>query len=166
MTPHPTIATNPRIARAEAEQPDATAASWYGLAALIVVSLYGFVDRQVFVLLAEPIKLSMKLSDLQLGLLQGLGVAVFAAIVSYPIAWLADRFDRRVVLSACIAVWSLAVIACGLARDFNELFVASAIVGAGEAGLTPIVFALIRRCSATTSDSSPTPSTPWPDGSA
>ena len=143
MTVHPAAAVDDPMQPTTSRQADATPASWYGLAVLVVVSLYGFVDRQVFVLLAEPIKLSMNLTDLQLGLLQGLGVAVFAAVVSYPIAWLADRHDRRVVLSACIVVWSLAVLACGMARDFNELFAASAIVGAGEAGLVPIVFALI-----------------------
>lgn len=123
--------------------PDATPAAWFALAILMLVGLYAFVDRQVFVLQAEPIRQQMLLSDLQIGLLQGLGVALFASIAGYPIGWLADRFDRRVVLSGCIVVWSLAVAACGLARDFSELFIASALVGAGEAGFTPIAYALI-----------------------
>jgi len=113
------------------------------LSILIVVALYGVVDRQVFIMLAEQIKTSMELSDFQLGLLQGLGVSLFAAIVGYPIGWLADRYDRRVVLACCVVVWSLAVAACGLASDFKMLFIASAMVGAGEAGITPIMFALI-----------------------
>ncbi len=124
-------------------QPDASAASWYGLAVLIVVSLYAVVDRQVFVLLAEPMRLQLGLTDLQLGTLQGLGVSLFAAVVGYPIGWLADRIDRRRVLAGCIVVWSLAVVACGLAQGFEQLLLASAVVGAGEAGVIPIVFALI-----------------------
>jgi MFS family permease len=125
------------------KQPDATTASWYGLAVLIVVALYGVVDRQVFVLMAEPIRVNMGLSDFQLGLLNGLGVSLFAAVAGYPIGWLADRYDRRVVLACCIVVWSLAVVACGLAEGFTALFLASAMVGAGEAGITPIMFSLI-----------------------
>lgn len=123
--------------------PDATPASWYGLAVLIVITLYAVVDRQVFILMAEPIRVGMGLNDFQLGLLNGISVSLFAAVAGYPIGWLADRYDRRVVLGCCIVVWSLAVVACGLAENFTALFIASAMVGAGEAGLTPIVFSLI-----------------------
>ncbi len=124
-------------------QPDATPASWYGLAVLIAVALYSVVDRQVFVLMAEPIRVSMGLNDFQLGLLNGLGVSLFAAIGGYPIGWLADRYDRRIVLAGCIVVWSLAVVACGLAQSFPALLLASAMVGAGEASIVPIMFSMI-----------------------
>lgn len=143
MNSHATPDYKASTRRAQADPPDATPASWYGLSILIVVALYGVVDRQVFIMLAEQIKTSMELSDFQLGLLQGLGVSLFAAIVGYPIGWLADRYDRRVVLACCVVVWSLAVAACGLASDFKMLFIASAMVGAGEAGIMPIMFALI-----------------------
>ena len=142
MTPmSPTLSAAPP--QAGTPQPDATAASWYGLTVLIVITLYGVVDRQVFVLLAEPLRVSMGLNDFQLGLLNGISISLFAAVAGYPIGWLADRYDRRVVLAGCIIVWSLAVVACGLAQSFTALFIASAMVGAGEAGLTPIVFSLI-----------------------
>jgi MFS family permease len=139
MSPSFAVSASP----SSADEPDATAASWYGLATLIVVALYGVVDRQVFVLMAEPIRVNMGLNDFQLGLLNGLGVSLFAAVAGYPIGWLADRYDRRVVLACCIVVWSLAVVACGMAQTFPALFLASAVVGAGEAGITPIMFSLI-----------------------
>jgi MFS family permease len=101
------------------------------------------VDRHIFMLLAEPIRKALALSDLQLGLLQGTGIALFAALASYPLGWLGDRVDRRWVLAGCIAVWSGAVLACGLAQDFGQLLLASGMVGAGEAGLAPIAWALI-----------------------
>jgi MFS family permease len=124
-------------------EPDATAASWYGLAALILITLFSVADRQVFVLQAEVIRVQLALTDFQLGLLQGVGVSLSVAIATYPIGWLADRYDRRWVLAACIVLWSLGVAACGLAHDYTSLFVASAMVGLGEAGLAPIVLALI-----------------------
>ncbi len=123
--------------------PDATATSWYGLAVLTLVTLFALVDRRIFVLLAEPIKHDLALSDLQLGLLQGLGLAIFAVIVTYPVGWLADRYDRRYILVCCIGVWCSAVMACGFAQGFGHLFITSAMVGAGEAGLVPIVYAII-----------------------
>jgi MFS family permease len=125
------------------ESERAPTAAWVSLLVLIALGLYTYMDRQIFGLQAEPLRKALGLTDLQFGLLQGVSVALFAAVVGYPIAWLSDRFDRRTVLAGCIATWSLAVGACGLARDFNELFVTSALVGAAEAGLLPIAYALI-----------------------
>lgn len=119
------------------------AAAWYGLAVLTLVTLFAGVDRQVFILLADPVSKEMKLNNFDIGLLQGLGVVIFSTIASYPIAWLADRYDRRWVMAGCIFIWSLSVVACGLAASFSQLFIASAMVGAGAAGLAPIVYSLI-----------------------
>lgn len=134
---------NPKISATGESSALSEVASWYALAVLVVITLFGLVDRQIFLLMADPIKETFSLSDTQLGLLQGLGVALFSAIVAYPIGWLADRYNRKFVLFACVSVWSIAVVGCALASTFNELFIASAIVGAGEAGLVPIVFAMI-----------------------
>jgi MFS family permease len=132
------------IAAASAEPEGSTTwLSWYALAVLTAVTLFAFVDRQVLVLLAEQIRISLGLSDFQLGLLQGTGIAIFTAIAMYPLAWLADRFDRRLVLAGSIIAWSLAVVACGMAETFPQMLLASALVGAGEAGLAPLVFAAI-----------------------
>ena len=121
------------------ESERAPMSAWVSLLVLVALGLYTYMDRQIFGLQAEPLRQALGLSDLQFGLLQGVSVALFAAVVGYPIAWLSDRFDRRTVLAGCIATWSLAVGACGLARDFNELFVTSALVGAAEAGLCHVL---------------------------
>ena len=138
------VQTEAALAPPESKESErAPTAAWVSLLVLIALGLYTFMDRQIFGLQAEPLRKALGLTDLQFGLLQGVSVALFAAVVGYPIAWLSDRFDRRTVLAGCIATWSLAVGACGLARDFNELFVTSALVGAAEAGLLPIAYALI-----------------------
>jgi MFS family permease len=118
-------------------------AAWYALAVLSVVTLFALVDRQVLVLLSEPIRKQLGLSDFQLGLLQGTAVTLFAALAAYPISWLADRLDRRRVMAACVLAWSAACAACGLAQSYPQLLLASALVGAAEAGLVPITYALI-----------------------
>lgn len=117
--------------------------AWLSLAVLVVVGIYAVIDRQIFVLLAEPIKKDMALSDTQLGLLQGVGLALVGVVTIYPISWLADRFDRRIVVAACIALWSLAVIACGFAPNFAWLMVGASLVGIGEAGIAPTAYAII-----------------------
>lgn len=121
----------------------ATAAAWYGLFVLTLITLFATVDRQIFILLAQPIKAAINLSDFDLGLLQGLGLVVFSTLASYPIAWAADRMNRRFVMAGCIAIWSIAVALCGLVQSFPQIFIASALVGAGAAGISPIVYSLV-----------------------
>ena len=116
---------------------------WYLLTVLTIVTLFANVDRQVLILQAEPIRLALKLTDTQLGLLQGTGIAIFTAAATYPIAWLADRIDRRVVLALCLLVWSVSVVACGAAAGFISLMFAGSMVGAGEAGLVPVSYSAI-----------------------
>ena len=117
--------------------------AWYGLGVLIAATILAAVDRQILVLLAEPIRLSLGLSDTKLGLLQGLGIALFAGIAAFPLGWLADKFSRRIVLASCVLVWTAGTAACGMAWDFSSLFAAAVCLGIGEAGLAPIVYGLI-----------------------
>lgn len=126
-----------------AESGSAPVSAWYALAVLTVILIFATVDRAILSLLAEQVKKDLSLSDLQLGLVQGTGIAVFTAIAAFPMAWLADKFGRRLVLAASILIWSSAVVACGLAKSFEQILLASAMVGAGEAGLAPITYALI-----------------------
>jgi len=117
--------------------------AWYALAALSVVTLYALIDVQVLALLAQSLKTDLHLSDTQLGSLRGLGAVLFGAIAVVPLGWLADRIDRRLVLAMCILVWSGAVAACGLATGYWSLLLCMAFLAAGEAGVSPIVYALI-----------------------
>lgn len=117
--------------------------AWLGLLALVVVTFFANVDRQMLVLLAELIRAEFGLADIQVGLLQGAGIALFAGAAAIPIGWLADRMDRRAVLALCILLWSAATAACGLATGFWTLFIASIGLGIGEAGLMPIIYGLL-----------------------
>jgi MFS family permease len=116
---------------------------WAAFAVLMAALMFAFVDRQVLLLASEPIRLSLGLSDLQLGLLQGTGVALVAGLVTFPLGWLADRYDRRWVLAACVAVWSFSVFASSLVQTFEGLMLFTALAGAGEAGLTPIFYTVV-----------------------
>jgi MFS family permease len=121
----------------------ASVKAWYALAVLAAVTFCALLDRQILILLAEPIRHDLGLTDLQLGLVQGFGVALFAALAGFPLGWAADRFDRRIVLAVCIAWWSGAVVGCALSSSFVSLLLSAAMVGAGEAGLAPVMYALI-----------------------
>ncbi len=121
----------------------AAASAWYALAILILATFLGTLDAALLKLLAEPIKHSLDLSDTQLGLMQGAGLTLFAGIATFPIGWIADRYDRRVVLAGCIVLWSVATAVRGTSHSFEAMFLASIGLGIGEAGLAPIVYSLI-----------------------
>jgi len=124
-------------------QTRAPLSAWYALAILSVTVLYAVMDRQVLILLAQPLKIALDLSDTQIGSLQGVGAALFGAIAVAPLGWLADRMDRRILLASCILVWTVAIASCGLADSYWTLLFFVALLAAGEAGLSPIVFSLI-----------------------
>jgi MFS family permease len=125
------------------QPPTASLASWYGLIVLMIAGVFALVDRQILVLVAQPVQHAFGLSDAQVGLLQGTGIAFFAGVAAVPLGWLADRMDRRLLLSLAIVVWSVATAACGFARSFEQLFIATIGIGIGEAGLVPIVYGLL-----------------------
>lgn len=118
-----------------------SARSRFGLGVLLAMLLLS-TNLQIHTLLIEPIRAELGLSDLQLGQLHGLTVAVFAALAAWPIGWLADRWDRRWVLALCVLVWSAAIYAGGLSRDFDGLLWAMVGLSIGEAALLPIIYAL------------------------
>ena len=111
--------------------------AWYVAALLTLIQAVAFVDRQVLALLVEPIKRDLGISDTRIGLLYGLSFALFYVIVALPIAWLADRSNRRNIVATSVAVWSLMTAVCGVAVSFWHLAAARLGVGAGQAGLSP-----------------------------
>ncbi|MFL9990361.1 MFS transporter [Paraburkholderia sediminicola] len=141
--PAPAATPTAPVDRARGPWVKAGVMAWYGLLVLIIAAIFGSMDRQILVLLGEPMRQSLQMSDTSFGLLQGAGITLFAGAAAVPLGWLADRFGRRAILAVCVLIWSIATAACGFAQDFSTLFVAAAGLGLGEAGLAPIVFGLI-----------------------
>ncbi|MEG3145696.1 MFS transporter [Sphingomonas sp. RT2P30] len=104
---------------------------------LFLVCALSFADRAVFSSLAQVIKADLRLTDLQLGLLQGLVFAVLYAVTGLPLGLLAERFSRKRIIAAATIVWSAATLGTGLAANFAQLVVMRLVVGMGEAGFTP-----------------------------
>ena len=109
----------------------------YTLGFLLVIYVVNHIDRQVMYILAESVKLDLDLSDGQLGFLMGGGFAIFYAFAGLPIARLADRGDRSLLISIALLIWSAMTVASGMATNFVQLLLARIGVGVGEAGCTP-----------------------------
>jgi len=121
----------------------APAVAWYTVVVLSVIYMFSFIDRQILVLLIEPVKHDLQISDTQVSLLTGLAFAVLYAVMGVPMGRAADRWSRKLVIMAGITVWSLMTIGCGFARSFWQMFIARMGVGVGEAALTPTGHAMI-----------------------
>lgn len=115
----------------------------YALALLVAVGVAAWVDRNLFAVLLESIKLEFALSDTMLGLLGGVAFGVFYATLGLPVAWLADRYERRSLLAAALALWSAFTAALSLATGAASLFAARVAVGVGEAGGSPPSVSLV-----------------------
>ncbi|MFT5885429.1 MAG: putative MFS family arabinose efflux permease [Arcticibacterium sp.] len=116
---------------------------WIVLATLTIVYVFNFIDRQVLVILQEPIKAELGLSDTQLGLLTGLTFAALYVILGIPIARFADKSNRKNIIVGSLALWSLMTALSGMSKNFIHLFLARMGVGVGEAGGSPPAHSII-----------------------
>jgi MFS family permease len=121
--------------------PDRT--RWYVLALLTIVYALNIADRFMISTLIEPIKAELHLSDSAIGLLTGVALAIFYVTAGLPLALIADRSNRRNLIVAALAAWSLLTAACGLVRSFWQFMFVRILVGIGEAGGTPPSHSLI-----------------------
>ncbi|WP_276591690.1 spinster family MFS transporter [Sphingomicrobium nitratireducens] len=113
------------------------------MAMLVIAYTLNFIDRQIIGILAEPIKLDLKLSDGQLGWMGGTAFALFYTALAIPVALLADRKNRSWIITIGLALWSGATALCGMAMNFWQLFLARMSVGVGEAAGAAPAYSLI-----------------------
>ena len=117
--------------------------SWYVLTLLLAAYTFNWMDRYVLVILIEPIKRSLHLSDTELGLITGFAFAMIYSVAGIPIARLADRRSRRSIVALGLTVWSTMTIASGFARSALHLVCARLGVGLGESACSPSAHSLI-----------------------
>lgn len=117
--------------------------AWYVVVVLLVAYGFAILDRTAIGLLVDSIKKDLRITDSQIGLLQGLAFALCYTTCGLPLGFLADRWRRKPLLAIGIAVWSAATVFCGTARSFGMLFLARVGVGVGEASVTPSSSSLI-----------------------
>src|SRR5688572_24898705 len=85
--------------------------AWYVVGVCMVAYIFSFIDRQILSLLITPIQADLKISDTEFGLLSGLAFGLFYAAMGLPIASLADRKSRPLIIALGVAFWSLATVA-------------------------------------------------------
>lgn len=115
----------------------------YLLILLMVILAFNYMDRIALGIVLEDIKVDLQLTDTQLGFLTGIAFALFYSVMGIPIARWADRGNRVTIISLTTALWSAAVVLCGITTSFVQLLLIRIGVAVGEAGCIPPAHSLI-----------------------
>jgi predicted MFS family arabinose efflux permease len=115
----------------------------YVLVLLLLVYVTNYADRMILSVLMPAIKAEFAVSDAALGFLAGTAFAIFYATLGVPIAIMADRGNRKLIISVSVAIWSVMTAVCGLAQGYWQFAAARIGVGVGEAGGSPPSHAII-----------------------
>jgi predicted MFS family arabinose efflux permease len=113
------------------------------VAILFLVCFLNLADRTVLSVLVPLIRVDLRLTDSEIGMLQGLAFALLYGGLGLPIGWLAERRSRVGIIALATAFWSVATALSGMAANFGQMLVARVGVGLGEAGFTAPTSSLV-----------------------
>jgi len=117
--------------------------AWYVLGVLMFTYMVSFIDRLILGLLIQPIKASLQVTDTEIGLLAGIGFALFYTVMGVPLARLADSGNRKWLIIIGASLWTAMTAASAFAESYMHLLIARIGVGVGEATLTPAAMSMI-----------------------
>jgi MFS family permease len=103
---------------------------------MVGINFLNYMDRYVAAVASPLIQKEFSLSNADIGLLASAFLLVYA-VAALPFGYWADRGVRRTVVGIGVAIWSLATLFTGFARNFFQLFLSRAILGIGEASYYP-----------------------------
>jgi MFS family permease len=129
----------------------------WALFILMLLNALNVADRQGLAAVAPALKGDLRLSDTEMGLIQGLAFAIFHSLLGLPIARLAEHRSRTRIIAASMAIFACFSALAAQIRGFTALLVCRVGIGIGDAGLGPPVSSLLgdhypanRRVAATT----------------
>ena len=98
----------------------------YFLLLMVLVSASVQGERYLMVVMVEPIRHELGLSDAAIGMAKDMIIAIVYILAIIPLARLADGWSKRKIVAIAATVWSAAVIVCGLAKSFWILLIGRA----------------------------------------
>jgi predicted MFS family arabinose efflux permease len=113
------------------------------LTMLVLISALNLADRQGLAASSQALKLDLKFTDSQMGLLQGLPFAVFYTLMGLPLARLAEHRSRTRLIAACVGLFGVMATLCSTAQGFGRLVLFRIGVGISDGGFAPPVGSLI-----------------------
>jgi len=117
--------------------------AWVVLGALLAIYIVNFADRYLISGLVGPIKAEFGLGDGFMGLLMGPAFVVLYVVAGVPIARLADRSSRILIVVGGCLLWSMATFSTGFATGPVSLAASRIAVGVGEAAFVAPAYSLL-----------------------
>jgi MFS family permease len=108
----------------EAAAPASMAKSYYALALLTSVWALQFANIQILNIVLERVKEDFNQSNTMMGILAGVAVTLFGAILSMPVARWADRKGRIPIIVIGVTFWSIMTTLGGFAQTIYFLLLA------------------------------------------
>lgn len=112
------------------------------LVVLTLINLLNYLDRYVVSGMLPLVQEAFGRSDEEMGILSSSFLVVYALASPFT-GLIGDRFARKWLVAGGVLVWSAATVASGLARSFEELLLARALIGIGEAGYAAVAPGMI-----------------------
>ncbi len=100
-------------------------------------------DRQGIAIAGQAIKLDLKFTDAELGMMLGLGFAIFYSLLGLPLARMSEHMSRTRIVAGSLAIFGVMAALCASAQNFWRLLLFRVGVGIGDAGFGPPVASLI-----------------------
>jgi MFS transporter, Spinster family, sphingosine-1-phosphate transporter len=114
----------------------------FAIIVLTAMNLLNYIDRYVPSAVKDLFKKDLQFTDLQTSL--PLTAFVIVYMLTSPLfGTLADRWSRKALIAAGVALWSLATAGAALATGFVSFMLARSLVGVGEAAYATISPSLI-----------------------
>ncbi len=105
----------------------------YTLAMLTLVYAFNYFDRSLISILLPQIQADIHISDTVMGLIAGAAFVLVNAIMGIPMAWLADRSNRRNIIGLGCIFWSAMTALTGFTTNVWQFATTRFLMGAGEA---------------------------------
>ncbi len=109
---------------------------------LLAISFLNYLDRYVLTGAAQTVADDLHFDLVDFGAITSAFIIVYT-LGTVPLGLLADRIQRKGVVAACVAIWSVATALTALATNYASLFLSRMVLGIGEAGYFPAGTALL-----------------------
>ncbi|MGD9982239.1 MAG: MFS transporter [Hyphomonadaceae bacterium] len=116
--------------------------AWLGLLTLAITILNAFAMRGVFSPVQDIVKADLGLTDVQLGLVQGLAASIPIALLAVPLGRITDRGNRMRLLLALGVTWTIGTIATAFVTNFYGLFLARMLASVGAICAVPVAISI------------------------
>ncbi|CAL1690512.1 sugar efflux transporter [Brevundimonas subvibrioides] len=90
----------------------------------------------------EFARTDLDMTDLQMGLVQGMAVAIPAGLLSIPVGWMADHSNRVRMMLVLAVLWSVGAAASAFATSFELLFAARMLSALGLTVVLPVAISI------------------------